>query len=144
MPRVSGRQVYRDNLQPETASQYYQLSIFLSYIDGISSSLQERFNDNLFFRVAFCLRVTIFSLRKRRTGCLKVTTSADVQFSAPKSSEEQNKGHYVCRCPIFRPKLPAVVQIFCPKSSEEQKKVITSAGRSFSSNIPKFLCRHAV
>ena len=46
MPRVAGRQVHRDNLEAESASQYYQRSIFLSYIDGLSSSLRERFNDN--------------------------------------------------------------------------------------------------
>ena len=47
MPRVAGRQVRRDNLEAESASQYYQRLIFLSYIDGIiSSSLRERFNDN--------------------------------------------------------------------------------------------------
>ena len=33
------RQVHRDNLEAESASQYYQRSIFLSYMDGVSSSL---------------------------------------------------------------------------------------------------------
>ena len=49
VPRVVGIQVHRDNVEAESASQYYQRSIFLPYIDGLSSSLQERFNDNLSF-----------------------------------------------------------------------------------------------
>ena len=49
MPRVVGIQVHRDNVEAESASQYYQRSIFLPYIDGLSSSLRERFNDNLSF-----------------------------------------------------------------------------------------------
>ena len=46
LPRVVGIQVHRDNVEAESASQYYQRSIFLPYIDGLSSSLRERFNDN--------------------------------------------------------------------------------------------------
>ena len=46
MPRVAGRQVHRDNVEAESASQYYQRSIFFSYINGLSSSLRERFNDD--------------------------------------------------------------------------------------------------
>ena len=49
VPRVVGIQVHRDNVEAESASQYYQRSIFLPYIDGLSSSLRERFNDNLSF-----------------------------------------------------------------------------------------------
>ena len=49
MPQVAGRQIHRDNVEAESASQYYQRSIFLSYIDGLSSSLRERFNDNTSF-----------------------------------------------------------------------------------------------
>ena len=45
MPRVARRQVHRDNVEAESASQHYERSIFLShYIDGLSSSLWERFN----------------------------------------------------------------------------------------------------
>ena len=40
VPRVVGIQVHRDNVEAESASQYYQLSIFLPYIGGLSSSLQ--------------------------------------------------------------------------------------------------------
>ena len=62
-------------------------------------------------------RVIIFSLRKRRTGSLKIITSADIQFFAQNQMKSKKiKGHHVRRCPIFR-----------PKSSEEQKKVITPA-----------------
>ena len=50
-PRVAGRQVHGDNVEAELASQYYQRSIFLSYIDGLSSSLRERFSDNPSFFV---------------------------------------------------------------------------------------------
>ena len=46
VPRVVRIQVHRDNAEAELASQYYQRSIFLPYIDGLSSSLRERFNDN--------------------------------------------------------------------------------------------------
>ena len=46
VPRVVGIQVHRDNVEAESASQYYQRSIFLSYIDSLKSSLRERFNDN--------------------------------------------------------------------------------------------------
>ena len=46
VPRVVGIQVHRDNVEAESASQYYQRSIFLPYIGGLSSSLRERFNDN--------------------------------------------------------------------------------------------------
>ena len=49
VPRVVGIQVHRDNVEAESASQYYQRSIFLPYIDGLSSSLLERFNDNSSF-----------------------------------------------------------------------------------------------
>ena len=45
MPRVARRQVHRDNVEAESASQYYRRSIFLSFIDDLSSSLRERFND---------------------------------------------------------------------------------------------------
>ena len=38
VPWVAGRQVHCDNVEAESASQYYQHSIFLSYIDGLSSS----------------------------------------------------------------------------------------------------------
>ena len=54
-PRVAGTQVHRDNVEAESALQYYQRSIFLSYDDGLSSSLRKRFNDNPFFCAAFCL-----------------------------------------------------------------------------------------
>ena len=46
VPRVVGIRVYRDNAGAESASQYYQRSIFLQYIEGLSSSVRERFNDN--------------------------------------------------------------------------------------------------
>ena len=46
VPRVVGIQVHRDNVEAESASQYYQRSIFLPCIDDLSSSLRERFNDN--------------------------------------------------------------------------------------------------
>ena len=46
VPRVVGIQVHRDNVEAELASQYYQRSIFLPYIDGLRSSLRERFDDN--------------------------------------------------------------------------------------------------
>ena len=56
LPRVAGRQVHRDNVEAESASR----SIFLSYIDGLSSSLRERFNDNPSFLRCFlsCLLTT--------------------------------------------------------------------------------------
>ena len=44
--RVVGIKVHRDNVEAESASQYYQRSIFLPYIDGQSRFLLERFNDN--------------------------------------------------------------------------------------------------
>ena len=46
VPLVVGIQVHRDNVEAESASQDYQRSIFLPCIDGLSSSLRERFNDN--------------------------------------------------------------------------------------------------
>ena len=46
VPRVVGIQVHRDNVEAESASQYYQRSIFLRCIDDLSSSLRECFNDN--------------------------------------------------------------------------------------------------
>ena len=51
MPRVAGRLVHCDNVEAVSASQYYQRLIFFSYINGLSSSLQERFNDNPSFFV---------------------------------------------------------------------------------------------
>ena len=57
VPRVVGIQVHRDNVEAESASQYYQRSIFLPYIDGLSSSLRERFNDTpSFFALLSILR----------------------------------------------------------------------------------------
>ena len=68
-------------------------------------------------------RITMFSLRKRRTGSLMVITSADVQISAQyqvktekkvitsvgvrflaqnRVRTKKRKGHYVRRHPIFR------------------------------------------
>ena len=35
VPRVVGIQVYRDNVEAESVSQYYQRSIFLPYSDGL-------------------------------------------------------------------------------------------------------------
>ena len=35
MPRVAGRQVHRDNVEAESASQYYQRSMFFSCINGL-------------------------------------------------------------------------------------------------------------
>ena len=60
VPRVVGIQVHCDNVEAESASRYYQRSIFLPYIDGLSSSLRERFNDNpSFLRCSLsCLRTT--------------------------------------------------------------------------------------
>ena len=55
VPRVVGIQVCRDNVEAESASQYYQRSVFLPYIDDLSSSLRERFNNKPFFRVALYL-----------------------------------------------------------------------------------------
>ena len=55
MPRVAGRQVHRDNVEAESASQYYQRSIFFSYINGLSSSLRERFNNNPSFFVVLSI-----------------------------------------------------------------------------------------
>ena len=49
VPRVVGIQVHCDNVEEESASQYYQSSIFLPCIDDLSSSLRERFDDNPFF-----------------------------------------------------------------------------------------------
>ena len=46
VPRVVGIQVHRDNVEAESASQYYQRSIFLPCIDDLSSSLRERFKVN--------------------------------------------------------------------------------------------------
>ena len=46
VPRVVGIQVHRDNVKAGLASQYYEHSIFLPYVDGLSSFLRERFNDN--------------------------------------------------------------------------------------------------
>ena len=57
VPRVVGIQVHRDNVEAESASQYYQGSIFLPCIDDLSSSLRERFNDNpSFFALLSILR----------------------------------------------------------------------------------------
>ena len=65
-------------------------------------------------------RITMFSLRKRRTGSLTVITSVGVQFSAQNQVKTKKQGHHVRRCPMSR-----------PKSNEDQKKkVITSAGPS--------------
>ena len=66
-------------------------------------------------------RVTIFLLRKGRTGFLKVITSADAQFSVQNQAKSKKKDHHVRKCPNFR-----------SKSSEKQKKVITSADAQFS------------
>ena len=49
VPRVVGIQVHCDNVEAESALQYYQRSVFLPYIDDLSSSLRERFNDNSSF-----------------------------------------------------------------------------------------------
>ena len=46
VPWVVGIQVHGDNVEAESASQYSQRLIFLPYIDGLRSSLRERFNDN--------------------------------------------------------------------------------------------------
>ena len=68
------------------------------------------------------IRLTMFSLRKRRTGSLKVIMLRRCPIFYPKSSEQQKKGHHVRRCPIVH-----------PKSNEKQKKkVITSAGCNLS------------
>ena len=52
-------------------------------------------------------RVTIFSLRKKRTDSLKVITSADAQFSAQNQvkGKREKKRHRV-RTPFFERKLP--------------------------------------
>ena len=55
VPRVVGSQVHRDNAEAESASQYYQRSIFLPYINGLSSSLRERLNDNSSFFALLCI-----------------------------------------------------------------------------------------
>ena len=62
VPRVVGIQVYRNNVEAEWTSQYYQRSIFLPYIDGLSSSLRERFNDN----PSFFLRCSLSCLQTIR------------------------------------------------------------------------------
>ena len=59
VPQVVGIQVHRDNVEAESASQYYQRSIFLPYIDGLSSSLRERFNNLLFLRCSLSCLQTI-------------------------------------------------------------------------------------
>ena len=46
VPRVVGIQVHRDDVEVESASQYYQRTIFLPCIDDLSSSLRECFNNN--------------------------------------------------------------------------------------------------
>ena len=46
VPRVVGIQVHRDNVEAESASHYYQRSIFLPCSDGLNSSLRERCNNN--------------------------------------------------------------------------------------------------
>ena len=61
VPRVVGIQVHRDNVEAESASQYYQRLIFLLYIDGLNSSLRERFNENTSF-----LRCSLSCLRTIR------------------------------------------------------------------------------
>ena len=65
-------------------------------------------------------RVTIFSLRKRRTFFLRGTTSADDQLS-DQNQMKSKKDHRVRRCFIFHPKL-----------REGKKKIIAAAGRSLS------------
>ena len=56
VPRVVGIHVHLDNVEAESALLYYQRLIFLPYIDGLSSSLRERFNDNpSFFALLFIL-----------------------------------------------------------------------------------------
>ena len=46
MPRIVEVQVYRANVCAESASQYFQRSVYVPYIDGLSNSLRERFSDN--------------------------------------------------------------------------------------------------
>ena len=56
MRQVAARQVHHDNAEAESASQYYQRLIFLSYFDGPSSSLRECFYGNpSFFMLLFIL-----------------------------------------------------------------------------------------
>ena len=49
-----------NNVEAKSASQYYQRSMLLSYIDGLSSSIRERFNENPSFLRCFlsCLLTT--------------------------------------------------------------------------------------
>ena len=56
MPPVVGIQVHRNNVEAESVSQYYHRLIFLPYIDGLSSFLRERLNENpSFFALLYIL-----------------------------------------------------------------------------------------
>ena len=47
--RVVEIQAYRDNVSAESTSQYFHRAIYLTYVDGLSCSLRERFSDNTSF-----------------------------------------------------------------------------------------------
>ena len=50
VPRTIEFQVFRDNVEADSASQYYRRSLYLPYIDGLKRSLRERSSGNpLFF-----------------------------------------------------------------------------------------------
>ena len=53
MPWVAGRQVHRDNVEAESTSQYYQRSIFLSYIDGLKAFFKNVLMTTLLFLRCF-------------------------------------------------------------------------------------------
>ena len=63
-------------------------------------------------------RVTIFSLRKKRTCSLRVITFVDVQFSAQTLVKTKKK--------VIT---SAFVQFFAQNQVKTKKKIITSAGR---------------
>ena len=60
-------------------------------------------------------RATIFSLRKKRTASFKIITSADVQFSTPKLSEEQTQRLSRTQMSDFPLKIALTCQNFPPK-----------------------------
>ena len=55
LPRVVRKLVHRDNVEAESALQYYQRSIFLPNVNGLSSFLRERFNDSPSFFTLFSI-----------------------------------------------------------------------------------------
>ena len=95
----------------------------MTFGKGMSNILKQVFNySGCMFSIEASVRITIFLLRKRKTGSLKNNTFRRCPIFHPKSSEEQKIGHHVSEIAISTQN----------RVKSKKTKIITSAGRSLS------------